>query len=66
MLWRLRLPEFFYEMSYKEGNFSAQADSFSRLGTKGEALPVDENGEKIPCFLLQKDGHDLDLVWEDV
>lgn len=66
MSWRLRVADFHYEVIYDKGNLNAQAHALSLLGTEGEALPIDEDDEEIPCFLLQEDDKDWDLVSEDV
>lgn len=66
MRWRLRLTQFDYEFSYKKGNLKAQGVALSHLGTRGEALPVEEEDEMIPGFLLHDNDQDLDLMSQNV
>ncbi|CDF38075.1 unnamed protein product [Chondrus crispus] len=49
--WRLRLPEFDFEIKYKKGKANSQADALSRLRTAGET--VDEIDNEIPCFTAE-------------
>ena len=41
MRWRLCLPEFDFEVSYKKGKLNQQADALSRLHTLAETVPSD-------------------------
>lgn len=62
MRWRLRLAQFEFEVTYKKGCLNVQADALSGLGTDGEALPVDDEDEKTPGFLLEKVQEDHELI----
>ncbi len=64
--WRVRLTEFYFEVRFKKGKLTSQADALPRLTTLVEMfVPI---GNKIPCFIANADvvlyGPDIAIVAE--